>query len=180
MANICIMASGQGTNAKNIIEYFKESDVNINFIVTDRVCGASQVAFDYGIDHTILFDWKSLIDTVKEYKPDLVILAGFLKLIPKEFLNEFKVINIHPSLLPKFGGRGMWGQNVHNAVIESGEVESGITIHWVNSEYDKGDIIAQFSCLLDSSDTPEKLQSKIKEIELKYFPKVVKQVLLTL
>ena len=180
MANICIMASGQGTNAKNIIEYFKESDVNINFIVTDRVCGASQVAFDYGIDHTILFDWKSLIDTVKEYKPDLVILAGFLKLIPNEFLDEFKVINIHPSLLPKFGGRGMWGQNVHNAVIESGEVESGITIHWVNSEYDKGDIIAQFSCLLDSSDTPETLQSKIKEIELKYFPKVVKQVLLTL
>jgi phosphoribosylglycinamide formyltransferase-1 len=180
MAKICIMASGQGTNAKNIIEYFKGTDVNVNFIVTDKVCGASQVAFDYGIDHTILVNWKSLIDIVKDYKPDLVVLAGFLKLVPQEFLDEFKVINIHPSLLPKFGGHGMWGQNVHKSVIEAGEVESGVTIHWVNSEYDKGDIIAQFSCLLDSSDTPKTLQSKIKEIEMKYFPKVVKQVLLTL
>lgn len=177
MANICIMASGQGTNAKNIIEYFKETDVNVNFIVTDKVCGASQVAFDYGIDHTIFVNWKSLISVLKEYKPDLVVLAGFLKLVPKEFLDEFRTVNIHPSLLPKFGGKGMFGVNVHNAVIESGETESGITIHWVNSEYDKGDIIVQFSCLLDSSDTPETLQSKIKELEMKYFPIVISKLL---
>lgn len=177
MANICIMASGQGTNAKNIIEYFKGSDVNVNFIVTDKVCGASQVAFDYGIDHTIFVNWKSLISILKEYKPDLVVLAGFLKLVPKEFLDEFKTVNIHPSLLPKFGGKGMFGVNVHNAVIESGETESGITIHWVNSEYDKGEIIVQFSCLLDSSDTPETLQSKIKELEMKYFPIVISKLL---
>jgi len=178
MANICIMASGQGTNAKNIIEYFKETDVNINFIVTDKVCGASQVAFDYGINHTIFVNWKSLISILKGYNPDLVVLAGFLKLVPKEFLEHFKTINIHPSLLPKFGGKGMWGLNVHNAVIESGETESGITIHWVNSEYDKGEIISQFSCPINSSDTPKDLQSKIKELERKHFPIVISKLLI--
>lgn len=176
MANICIMASGQGTNAKNIIEYFKESDVNVNFIVTDKVCGASQVAFDYGIDHTILVNWKSLIGILKEYKPDLVVLAGFLKLVPKEFLDEFKTINIHPSLLPKFGGKGMWGQNVHKSVIESGEVESGITIHWVNSEFDSGEIISQYKCEV-KNDTPETLQSKVKKLEMKYVPIVISSIL---
>jgi len=177
MANICIMASGQGTNAKNIIEYFKGSDVNVNFIVTDKVCGASQVAFDYGIDHTIFVNWKSLISVLKEYKPNLVVLAGFLKLVSKEFLDEFRTVNIHPSLLPKFGGKGMYGLNVHKSVIESGEVESGITIHWVNSEYDKGDIIAQFSCEVEVTDNPETLQSKIKQLEKNHFPIVIEKLL---
>lgn len=180
MANICIMASGQGTNAKNIIEYFKGADVNVNFIVTDKVCGASQVAFDYGIDHTILVNWKSLIGIVKGYNPDIVVLAGFLKLVPKEFLDEFKVINLHPSLLPKFGGKGMWGQNVHEQVIKSGELESGITIHWVNSEYDKGEIIFQHKCNVDKDETPQTLQNKIKKLEHEYFPKVIENLLLSI
>lgn len=177
MANICIMASGQGTNAQNIINYFKNTDINVNFIVTDKECGATQVAFENAIDHTIFFSWKSLINIVKNYNPDLVVLAGFLKQVPKEFLDEFKTINIHPSLLPKFGGKGMYGINVHKSVIESGEVESGITVHWVNSEYDKGQIIAQFYCDVYSSDTPEILQSKIKELEMEYFPKVIGELL---
>ena len=177
MANICIMASGQGSNAKNIIEYFKGTGVNVNFIVTDKVCGASQVAYNYGIDHTILVNWMSLIPILRTYKPDLIVLAGFLKLVPKEFLDEFKTINIHPSLLPKFGGKGMWGINVHSAVINSGEKESGITIHWVNNEYDSGKIIAQFYCQVEKEDTPEKLQSKIKELEIKHFPEVISQLL---
>jgi phosphoribosylglycinamide formyltransferase-1 len=177
MAKICIMASGQGTNAQNIINYFKEKDLSVELIITDKFCGALNVAKENSIDHTTLVSWSSLIPIVKSYNPDLVVLAGFLKMVPKEFLDEFKVINIHPSLLPKFGGKGMWGLNVHKSVIESGDKESGITIHWVNSEYDKGQIIAQFSCDVYSSDTPEILQSKIKELEMEYFPKVISELL---
>lgn len=177
MAKICIMASGQGTNAQNIINYFKDKNLSVELIVTDKFCGALNVAKENGIDHTILINWSSLIPIMKSYNPDLVVLAGFLKMVPKEFLDEFKTINIHPSLLPKFGGKGMWGLNVHKSVIESGEVESGITVHWVNSEYDKGRIIAQFSCDVYSSDTPEILQSKIKELEMEYFPKVIGELL---
>lgn len=180
MANICIMASGQGTNAQNIIKYFDKSDVNINFIVTDKFCGATNVAKENRIDHTTLVKWSSIITILKSYNIDLVILAGFIKLVPKEFLNEFKTINIHPSLLPKFGGKGMWGMNVHKSVIESGEKESGITIHWVNSEYDKGEIIYQHKCDVEISDTPETLRNKIKELEMKYFPEIISNVLLTL
>jgi phosphoribosylglycinamide formyltransferase-1 len=98
-------------------------------------------------------------------------------LVPKEFLDEFKTINIHPSLLPKFGGKGMWGLNVHKKVIESGESESGITIHWVNNEYDKGEIISQYKCVVDKNETAETLQNKIKELEMKYFPKVISTIL---
>jgi len=177
MVNICIMASGKGSNAENIIKYFKETDVVVKLIVTDKLCGATTIGYNYGIDHTILIDWKSIPILLKEYKIDLVVLAGFIKLVPKEFLDEFKTINIHPSLLPKFGGKGMWGLNVHKKVIDSGESESGITIHWVNSEYDKGEIISQYKCVVDKEDTPETLQNKIKKLEMKYFPKVIDSIL---
>jgi len=171
------MASGQGTNAKNIIDYFKDSDISVNFIITDKFCGATRVAYEYGIDHTILVDWKSIITILKKYNPDLVVLAGFLKLVPKEFLNEFKTINIHPSLLPKFGGKGMWGLNVHKSVIDAGEKESGITIHWVNGEYDKGEIIDQYKCVVCPDETPESLQKKIKKLEFEKLPKVIEQII---
>lgn len=177
MANICIMASGKGSNAENIIKYFKETDVVVKLIVTDKLCGATTIGYNYGIDHTILIDWKSIARLLKEYKIDLVILAGFIKLVPKEFLDEFKTINIHPSLLPKFGGKGMWGLNVHKKVIDSGEKESGITVHWVNSEYDKGEIISQYKCSVEKNETVETLQNKIKELEIKYFPKVIASIL---
>lgn len=177
MSNICIMASGKGTNAQNIINFFKGSDVNVNLIITDALCGAATVAKDNKINHVILTNWKSIIPIIKGYNPDLVILAGFTKLVPKEFLDEFKTINIHPSLLPKFGGKGMWGLNVHKKVIESGESESGITIHWVNNEYDKGEIISQYKCSVDKNETAETLQNKIKELEMKYFPKVISAIL---
>jgi phosphoribosylglycinamide formyltransferase-1 len=178
MAKICIMASGQGTNAQNIINYFKGTDVHINLIITDKFCGATNVAKENGIDHTILVNWNQLIPIVMEYNPDLVVLAGFLKMVPIEFLNEFKTINIHPSLLPKHGGKGMCGLNVHKSVIESGDTESGITIHWVNSEYDKGEIISQFKCDVSLGDTPQSLQSKVKYLEHKYFPEVIEKLLI--
>lgn len=178
MSNICIMASGQGTNAQNIINYFKGSDINVNLIVTDKFCGATNVAKESSIDHTILVNWSQLISIVRGYNPDLVVLAGFLKKVPVDFLNEFKTINLHPSLLPKHGGDGMWGLNVHKSVIESGDKESGITIHWVNSEYDKGEIISQFKCDVDKNETPQSLQEKIKELEYKNFPKVIKEIMI--
>ena len=177
MGNICIMASGKGSNAQNIINFFKVSDVVVKLIVTDKLCGATTIGYNYGIDHIILIDWISITKLLKEYKIDLVVLAGFIKLVPKEFLDEFKTINIHPSLLPKFGGKGMWGLNVHKKVIDSGESESGITIHWVNSEYDKGEIISQYKCSVDKNETAETLQNKIKELEMKYFPKVISSIL---
>jgi phosphoribosylglycinamide formyltransferase-1 len=177
MSNICIMASGQGTNAQNIIDYFKGTDVHINLIVTDKFCGATNIAKENRIDHTILVNWSQLISIVKGYNPDLVVLAGFLKMVPVEFLNEFKTINIHPSLLPNHGGCGMWGLNVHRSVIESGDTETGITIHWVNNEYDKGKIISQFKCDVSQFDSPESLQTKVKELEHKYFPKVIEKLL---
>lgn len=177
MANICLMASGQGTNVENIINYFKGSDINVNFIATERICRASKIAFQNGIDHHTIINWNFFIRLLKGYKPDLVVLSGFLKLVPKEFLDEFKVINIHPSLLPKFGGKGMWGINVHKAVIQSGEKESGISIHWVNNEYDRGEIIAQFKCVVEKGETPETLQSKIKELEIKHFPEIIASIL---
>jgi phosphoribosylglycinamide formyltransferase-1 len=177
MAKICIMASGQGTNAQNIINYFKDKNLSVELIVTDKFCGALNVAKENGIDHTILVSWSSLIPIMKSYNPDLVVLAGFLKKVPKELLDEFKVINIHPSLLPKFGGKGMFGLNVHKSVIDSGDKESGITIHWVNSEYDKGEIIGQYKCDVGENDTPESLQNKIKELEMKYLPKVISELL---
>jgi phosphoribosylglycinamide formyltransferase-1 len=172
------MASGQGTNAQNIINYFKGSDINVNLIVTDKFCGATNVAKESSIDHTILVNWSQLISIVRGYNPDLVVLAGFLKKVPVDFLNEFKTINLHPSLLPKHGGDGMWGLNVHKSVIESGDKESGITIHWVNSEYDKGEIISQFKCDVDKNETPQSLQEKIKELEYKNFPKVIKEIMI--
>lgn len=178
MSNICIMASGQGTNAQNIINYFKGSDINVNLIVTDKFCGATNVAKESSIDHTILVNWSQLISIVRGYNPDLVVLAGFLKKVPVDFLNEFKTINLHPSLLPKHGGDGMWGLNVHKSVIESGDKESGITIHWVNSDYDKGEIISQFKCDVDKNETPQSLQEKIKELEYKNFPKVIKEIMI--
>lgn len=177
MANICIFASGQGSNAKNIIDYFKDTDVNISLVITDKICGATEVAKQNNIKHITISNWESVLETIKNYKIDLIVLAGFLKLVPIEILNQVKVINIHPSLLPKFGGKGMFGLNIHKSVIESGEKQSGITIHWVNSEYDKGQIIAQFSCQIDSLDTAEDLQSKIKQLEIKHFPKVIESLI---
>lgn len=177
MANICIFASGQGSNVKNIIEYFRDSNIHVNLIVTDRICDAIKVAENNNIENIILTDWIQLVTEIKKYQPDLIVLAGFIKLVPKLFLDEFKVVNIHPSLLPKFGGKGMWGLNVHKAVIESGDTQSGITIHWVNSEYDKGEIISQFKCQIIESDTPEVLQNKIKKLEKKYYPEVIKKLL---
>ena len=123
----------------------------------------------------------SLLQQVQEFKPDLLVLAGFLWLIPLDFLQAFpnKIINIHPSLLPKFGGKGMHGLHVHQAVIEAKEKESGITIHYVNEAYDQGTSIYQHTCPVNAADTPEQLAARVLELEHAYLPRIIEKILLS-
>jgi phosphoribosylglycinamide formyltransferase-1 len=120
-----------------------------------------------------------IIEILKEKQIDLIVLAGFLLLIPESLIRHFprKIINIHPALLPKYGGKGMYGMKVHQAVIENSEIESGISIHFVNSKYDEGELIFQAKCKIDSSDNPESLAKKIHQLEYEHFPNTIEQVL---
>lgn len=181
MKKILIFASGNGTNTQNIINYFRDSDV----IVSKIICNYSgakvlDIAQNENIESIIVskdqLDTDGVLNLLKQLEPDLIVLAGFLLKIPKSITDTFKIVNLHPSLLPKFGGKGMYGMNVHNAVIESFEEETGITIHWVNENYDDGNIIKQYKCNVSALDTPETLSDKIKELELNY-PPVIKSIL---
>lgn len=181
MKKILIFASGNGTNTQNIINYFRNSDV----IVSKIICNYSEakvldISQNENIESIIIsknqLDSDDVLNLLKQLEPDLIVLAGFLLKIPKSITDLFKVINLHPSLLPKFGGKGMYGMNVHKAVIESFDEESGITIHWVNENYDEGNIIKQYKCVVSALDTPETLSEKIKDLELNY-PSVIKSIL---
>ncbi|MBN8691595.1 MAG: phosphoribosylglycinamide formyltransferase [Bacteroidetes bacterium] len=187
MINAAIFASGGGTNAENIIKYFaNDTRIKIKLIFTNNEnAGVVARAEKYKKNVQIISKDSlnnyadQLIDFLKTEKIDLIILAGFLLKIPEAFVKAFpnKIINIHPSLLPKFGGKGMYGMHVHQAVIQSGETESGITIHFVNEEYDKGEIILQAKCLVEKSDTAETLAAKIHELEMENFPKAIEKLL---
>ncbi|MFI3239230.1 MAG: phosphoribosylglycinamide formyltransferase [Bacteroidales bacterium] len=185
MINIAILASGSGTNAQRIIEYFKDNqDIKVQtVIVNNQKAGVIERVKSYGFDCKYFprESWGNPIEVVeylKEQEIDLIILAGFLSIIDKSIveLYEGRILNIHPSLLPKYGGRGMYGMNIHNAVIAAGESESGITIHYVTEVIDGGSIIKQFKCKIASDDTPETLASKIQELEFNNFPIIIEQV----
>jgi phosphoribosylglycinamide formyltransferase-1 len=175
---IAIFISGKGSNAKRLVEYFREhNDIEISIIVStksnidiENVCLLNQI--DY-------IETSEVVTVLENKNIDLIVLAGYLKLIPNELISKFtnRIINIHPSLLPKFGGKGMYGRKVHQSVIESGEKESGITIHYVNQNYDEGEIIKQIKIKLSDSETPDTLESKIHDIELENFPKIIEQIL---
>ena len=178
MKKIIIFASGVGTNAKNIIDKMKGTDVHVCGIISSSAdAGVVEVAKKEGLPCVVFtksdIESGKLISLLRRLDPNLIVLAGFLLMVPKDITDMFRVVNLHPSLLPKFGGKGMHGMKVHYAVISAGEKESGITIHWANERYDEGEIIAQFRCEVSESDTPEILSAKIKELELKNFPKVV-------
>lgn len=186
MNNIAIFASGSGTNAENIICTFK----NDNSINISLICSNNDKAFvlERAKNHSIpsfVFsrtDFKNsttILNKLKEYNIDFIVLAGFLWLIPEYLIQAFpnKIVNIHPALLPKYGGKGMYGMNVHKAVVENGETESGITIHFVNENYDEGKTIFQAKCALTKDDTPESVAKKIHELEYEHFPAVIKSVL---
>lgn len=184
MKNIILFASGNGTNVKNIIQYYKGSSVNIPLIVTNNnEAGVIDIAKENKIPillvNKTVFESEIVLDNIEKYKPDLLVLAGFLWKIPSFMLNEFpnKIINIHPSLLPAYGGKGMYGHYVHQAVLNNNEQESGITIHVVNAEYDKGTILLQKKVSITSEDDETSLAKKIQELEHAWYPKVIDQLL---
>ena len=185
MKNIVIFASGAGSNAQAIIDFFRGSnEVNIALIVSNKKnAGVLNIAQAEEID-SILIDKKimaneSFLEVLKNYTTDLIVLAGYLWKIPDYLIQtyESKIVNIHPSLLPKYGGKGMYGSNVHEAVIENKESESGITIHLVNEEYDKGKILLQEKVQVTKSDTANILAKKIHKLEHEHFPQTIKSIL---
>ena len=176
---IGIFASGRGSNAKNIIEHFKSSSYKFIVFTNNSDATVIDVASELSVSCVVFRPNENLNEIMKLFSVDFIVLAGYIKLIPKELIFEYtgKIINIHPSLLPKFGGKGMWGMNVHKAVIQSGEIESGITIHYVSEKYDDGEIIEQHRCSVLLCDTPETLSKKISELEKFYFPKCIERLL---
>lgn len=187
MKNIAIFASGEGTNAQNIINYFKNSqEAKVELVLSNNAkANVLKRASDAGIK-TIVVDKESFyenlttINILKSKTIDLIVLAGFLWKVPENLVDAFpnKIINIHPALLPKFGGKGMYGMNVHKAVVEAKESKTGISIHFVNKHYDEGAIIAQYECNVEPSDSAETVAQKVHELEQQFFPKEIKKVLL--
>jgi len=185
MKRIAIFASGSGSNAQKIIEYFSASKE----IVVDSLWSNNENAYaliraeKLGIE-TFTFEsdefYRSneILDRLYDHRIDMIVLAGFLWLVPRNLTELFTVINIHPALLPKYGGKGMYGMNVHKAVLSSKDKESGITIHQVNQDYDKGKIIFQATCPIMPKDTPETLAVRIHELEHQNYPRIIEEVLL--
>ncbi|HEY3371419.1 MAG TPA: phosphoribosylglycinamide formyltransferase [Prolixibacteraceae bacterium] len=186
MKLIAIFASGSGTNAQKIIEYFAGSKE----IFVDSLWSNNENAYaliraeKLGIE-TFTFEQEEfyrsneILDKLIDRRIDMIVLAGFLWLVPRNLTELFTVINIHPALLPKYGGKGMYGMNVHKAVLASKDKESGISIHRVNANYDEGDIIFQATCPILKGDTPETLAARIHELEHLHYPRVIEEVLLS-
>ena len=184
--NISIWASGSGTNAENIILKFKNHPfIRIKMIVTNNPsAGVIQRAEKlkktvHIIPKSVLYEKvHRVIELLKEEEIDLIVLAGFLLKVPKEIIQEYpnKIINVHPALLPKYGGKGFYGNHVHAAVLQNKEKETGITIHYVNEEYDEGQIIMQSKCPVLETDTEETLAQKVHQLEYEFYPKVIEQI----
>lgn len=184
MNRIAIFASGQGSNAETILKEFKDqSNIRIALICSDKKePGVKDIAHSFDVPFVHLPSGKRndedyLLTLLHSYRIDYIVLAGYLKLIPSFLLRKYqnKIINIHPSLLPQFGGKGMYGKYVHESVKAAGVSETGITIHIVNEEYDKGRILFQKSVPIDEDDSIESIESKVRKLEHQYYPKVIKQ-----
>ncbi|WP_336066956.1 phosphoribosylglycinamide formyltransferase [Mesoflavibacter sp. CH_XMU1404-2] len=186
MKRVVIFASGSGSNAENLIKFFHNSDNasvvqvltnNPHAKVLDRCKKLKVSALSF--NRIAFLQTEDVLNILKVSQPDLIILAGFLWKFPENILKAFpnKVINIHPALLPKYGGKGMYGMHVHEAVVNNKETETGITIHYVNENYDEGAIIFQAKCDVLTTDTAEDVASKIHELEMEHFPKVVDDLL---
>ncbi len=186
MNRIAIFASGSGSNAENIINYFSDNEeFEVVLILSNNPKAfVLERAKKYDLE-SVVFSTNELkystkvLDTLKEYNASIVVLAGFLLKIPKYLIRHYPnaIVNIHPALLPKYGGKGMYGMNVHRAVVDNKESESGITIHYVNENYDEGAIIFQASCAIASTDSPNEVQAKVQELEALHFPKVIESII---
>lgn len=186
MSNIAIFASGSGSNAENIVNHFS----NDNSIVIKLILANKPDAFvlerakrlnirSIVFNREDFYSTNKIIDILVSEKIDFIVLAGFLWLVPDNILERYnyKIVNIHPALLPKYGGKGMYGDVVHKAVVAHHEKESGITIHYVNEKYDRGDIIFQAKCKVEPHDTPEMVASKVHALEYMFFPQIIEEVL---
>ncbi len=186
MRHIAIFASGSGSNAEKIARYFSDrEDVEVTLILTNNPqAGVIARARNLHIpvlvfDRTSFYQSDRILRLLTDQEIDLVVLAGFMMLIPASLVAAFpdRIVNIHPALLPKYGGKGMYGHFVHEAVFRNRETESGITIHFVNERYDEGNIIFQASCPVEEADTPEDIAGKVQALEHLHYPVVVGQVL---
>lgn len=179
---IAIFASGSGTNAENIVDYFKmDSHIKVSLILSNKNSAyvlerARKLNIKSAVFTPDQLNNSTFVDSIlDEEKIDAIILSGFLLKVPDRLITKYsgKIINIHPALLPKFGGKGMYGIKVHKAVIDSGDTQSGITIHLVDEYYDNGTILFQSTCNIEPGDTPESLAEKIHKLEYRYFPEVI-------
>ena len=186
MINLAIFVSGGGSNCENLIRFFKNSDsVNCALVISNKVDAyALERAERLGVPTAVvpkahLNDERIMMSVLEEYRIDFIVLAGFLPLIPDFLINAFprRIINIHPALLPKYGGKGMWGHHVHEAVKAAGETETGMTVHYVTPVCDSGEIIAQYKTQLFPNDSVDDIAEKEHLLEMEYYPKVVEQVL---
>ncbi|MCJ8167454.1 phosphoribosylglycinamide formyltransferase [Pontibacter sp. E15-1] len=184
--NIVIFASGSGSNAQRLLEHFEHHpDIRVAALFSNNPNAyALKRAETYHVPAFLFsreefYKSEKVLQQLQQFQPDLIVLAGFLWLVPQNLLRAFpdKIINIHPALLPQYGGKGMHGQHVHTAVIQAGEPESGITIHYINEEYDKGTFIRQERCPVLPSDTPADLAARVLQLEHLHLPQVVEQLL---
>jgi len=187
--NVAVFVSGGGTNCENLITYFKDSEkVNIALVISNKADAYALVRAErHGVPTAVvpkveLHDEQKVLSLLRNYDIQFIVLAGFLPLVPDYLINAFpkRIINLHPALLPKFGGKGMWGHHVHEAVKAAGETETGMTVHYVTPVCDGGEIIAQYRVSLSPSDSVDDIAEKEHLLEMKHFPQVVEQVLKTL
>lgn len=188
MIKIAIFASGSGSNAERIVEFFSSNEeIEVTLILTNNpTAGVIERAQRLNIP-TLIFNKRlfsktdKIVEILQSQQIDWVILAGFLWLVPNNLTRAFenRMINIHPALLPKYGGKGMWGHHVHEAVVANKEKETGITIHYVNEKYDEGKVIFQAKCKVESGDSPDDVAKKIHQLEYQYFPEIIYQEILS-
>ncbi|MBP3253603.1 MAG: phosphoribosylglycinamide formyltransferase [Bacteroidales bacterium] len=187
MKKLALFASGNGTNVQQITEYFAGNDgIMVDCVIVNRkniyvIERAKNLCVDcFYFSKEDFYQTDNVLQLLRSRDIDFIVLAGFLWLIPQNLLDAYnhKIINIHPALLPSYGGKGMYGHHVHEAVIASHEKESGITIHYVNEHYDRGSIIFQAKCQIEKGDSAEDLAAKIHNLEKKYYPKIIEQVVL--
>lgn len=186
MKKIAVFASGSGSNAEKIIQYFYENSVaKVDLILSNRKDAyVLERAKKYGIpaytfNREEFYHSDEILQLLKRHEIDLIVLAGFLWLVPDNLLQNYpqRIINIHPALLPKYGGKGMYGMKVHEAVVSNCDICTGITIHYINERYDEGDIIFQAQCEVLPSDTAETVAGKVHALEYEYFPRIIEEVL---
>lgn len=186
MHHIAVFASGAGSNARKIMEYFQHSEVaRVSLLVSNnKDAGALGIAESFGVPTHLIsrksfYESEGLLQVLQQHHIDFIALAGFMWLIPPYLVQAFpqRMLNIHPALLPKYGGKGMYGMHVHEAVSAAGETSTGITIHYVNERYDEGNILFQASCEIQPGEAPEAIAQKVHELEHRWYPEVIAKAL---